>query len=144
MLPFLNINIYILHQSKKHDKPETVNVPYTEENKKRLPDVQSGSQCLGERIRTSGLLNPIQARYQTAPHPDNSTLPYTRRCFRQRRILYHVNRMMSILFHQMKVKKKEEKRENSDLKCRGSRSVIPRFQSIDLRAQFVNLSLNIG
>ena len=24
---------------------------------------------LGERIRTSGLLNPIQARYQTAPHP---------------------------------------------------------------------------
>ena len=25
---------------------------------------------LGERIRTSGLLNPIQARYQTAPHPD--------------------------------------------------------------------------
>ena len=52
--------------------------------------------------------------------------------------------MMSILFHQMKVKKKEEKRENSDLKCRGSRSVIPRFHSIDLRAQFVNLSLNIG
>ena len=26
--------------------------------------------CLGEKIRTSGLLNPIQARYQTAPHPD--------------------------------------------------------------------------
>ena len=25
---------------------------------------------LGERIRTSGLLNPIQARYKTAPHPD--------------------------------------------------------------------------
>ena len=25
---------------------------------------------LGERIRTSGLLNPIQARYQTALHPD--------------------------------------------------------------------------
>ena len=25
---------------------------------------------LGEKIRTSGLLNPIQARYQTAPHPD--------------------------------------------------------------------------
>ena len=25
---------------------------------------------LGERIRTSGLLNPIQARYQAAPHPD--------------------------------------------------------------------------
>ena len=24
---------------------------------------------LGEKIRTSGLLNPIQARYQTAPHP---------------------------------------------------------------------------
>ena len=24
---------------------------------------------LGERIRTSGLLNPIQARYQTALHP---------------------------------------------------------------------------
>ena len=27
---------------------------------------------LGERIRTSGLLNPIQARYQTALHPDIS------------------------------------------------------------------------
>ena len=26
-------------------------------------------KSLGERIRTSGLLNPIQARYQTAPHP---------------------------------------------------------------------------
>ena len=25
---------------------------------------------LGERIWTSGLLNPIQARYQTALHPD--------------------------------------------------------------------------
>ena len=31
----------------------------------------AGFQCLGEKIRTSGLLNPIQARYQTAPHPDN-------------------------------------------------------------------------
>ena len=27
-------------------------------------------KSLGERIRTSGLLNPIQARYQAAPHPD--------------------------------------------------------------------------
>ena len=27
---------------------------------------------LGERIRTSGLLNPIQARYQAALHPDTS------------------------------------------------------------------------
>ena len=26
-------------------------------------------RCLGEKIRTSGLLNPIQARYQTALHP---------------------------------------------------------------------------
>ena len=26
---------------------------------------------LGERIRTSGLLNPIQARYQTALHPED-------------------------------------------------------------------------
>ena len=26
--------------------------------------------------RTSGLLNPIQARYQTAPHPDNFIQPY--------------------------------------------------------------------
>ena len=31
---------------------------------------QGLSDGLGERIRTSGLLNPIQARYQTAPHPD--------------------------------------------------------------------------
>ena len=31
---------------------------------------QGLSDGLGERIRTSGLLNPIQARYQTALHPD--------------------------------------------------------------------------
>ena len=28
---------------------------------------------LGEKIWTSGLLNPIQARYQTAPHPVGRT-----------------------------------------------------------------------
>ena len=38
--------------------------------KKQLPAKQE-AESLGERIRTSGLLNPIQARYQTAPHPDN-------------------------------------------------------------------------
>ena len=27
---------------------------------------------LGKKIRTSGLLNPIQARYQTAPYPDGT------------------------------------------------------------------------
>lgn len=32
---------------------------------------------LGERIRTSGLLNPIQARYQAAPHPDESCEYYS-------------------------------------------------------------------
>ena len=30
-----------------------------------------GFDGLGERIRTSGLLNPIQARYQTALHPED-------------------------------------------------------------------------
>ena len=30
---------------------------------------QGFRDCLGEKIRTSGLLNPIQARYQTALHP---------------------------------------------------------------------------
>ena len=30
---------------------------------------------LGERIRTSGLLNPIQARYQAALHPDAGSSP---------------------------------------------------------------------
>ena len=37
-------------------------------NKKTEP--LTALPSLGERIRTSGLLNPIQARYQTAPHPD--------------------------------------------------------------------------
>ena len=32
--------------------------------------LQQAPERLGEKIRTSGLLNPIQARYQTAPHPD--------------------------------------------------------------------------
>lgn len=38
---------------------------------KKIPAFASkaGIFGLGERIRTSGLLNPIQARYQTAPHP---------------------------------------------------------------------------
>ena len=31
---------------------------------------------LGEKIRTSGLLNPIQARYQTAPHPVAVSSPH--------------------------------------------------------------------
>ena len=34
---------------------------------------------LGERIRTSGLLNPIQARYQAALHPDATS--YILACF---------------------------------------------------------------
>ncbi len=40
------------------------------EQKQRLP--QRGILCFGpsDWIRTSGLLNPIQARYQTSPHPD--------------------------------------------------------------------------
>ena len=51
------------------------------QNKKPETLVVSGFfSGLGERIRTSGLLNPIQARYQTAPHPGNgiivSYLPY--------------------------------------------------------------------
>ena len=33
--------------------------------------IASEAKRLGEKIRTSGLLNPIQARYQTAPHPVN-------------------------------------------------------------------------
>ena len=35
-------------------------------NRDRLPTVPGPSDW----IRTSGLLNPIQARYQTSPHPD--------------------------------------------------------------------------
>ena len=40
---------------------------------KTASDASSASEAkrLGEKIRTSGLLNPIQARYQTAPHPVN-------------------------------------------------------------------------
>ena len=47
----------------------------------------AGFQCLGEKIRTSGLLNPIQARYQTAPHPDNKV---------KQRIRQHMNNITSI------------------------------------------------
>ena len=37
---------------------------------KNRNEYKSFRRGLGERIRTSGLLNPIQARYQTAPHPE--------------------------------------------------------------------------
>ena len=56
---------------------------------------------LGERIRTSGLLNPIQARYQTAPHPDiqlSAPLPNSG-FFRARTLLYlHSIRLSSYQF----------------------------------------------
>ena len=45
---------------KKHKKSSVHNI-------KSVMNTRYG---LGERIRTSGLLNPIQARYQTALHPD--------------------------------------------------------------------------
>ena len=40
--------------------------------KKMTRNLSISSQILGpsDWIRTSGLLNPIQARYQTSPHPD--------------------------------------------------------------------------
>ena len=44
---------------KKHKKSSVHNI-------KSVMNTRYG---LGERIRTSGLLNPIQARYQTALHP---------------------------------------------------------------------------
>ena len=37
--------------------------------------IYNASERLGEKIRTSGLLNPIQARYQTAPHPETDQIP---------------------------------------------------------------------
>ena len=55
---------------------------------------RTAGECLGEKIRTSGLLNPIQARYQTAPHPDieeNSI----QRPLRQHQRLYHESHPLS-------------------------------------------------
>ena len=43
--------------------------------------------------RTHGLLNPIQARYQTALHPDVFPVAHWRRC-----LLYVLLRLMSTLF----------------------------------------------
>ena len=42
-------------------------IPFINRKKSRQNRLFDG---LGEKIRTSGLLNPIQARYQTALHPD--------------------------------------------------------------------------
>ena len=47
-------------------------------NRKKDFLFRTGSLCLGEKIRTSGLLNPIQARYQTAPHPVNAVYTTTK------------------------------------------------------------------
>ena len=43
-------------------------------------------------IRTRGLLNPIQARYQTSPHPDFCVV------FLTTSIYYHENTKMSSIF----------------------------------------------
>ena len=52
-----------------------LNFEYSRKQRKTLKTLcfQGLSGGLGERIRTSGLLNPIQARYQTAPHPVDRT-----------------------------------------------------------------------
>ena len=61
---------------------------------KKAPEIITISGAfygLGERIRTSVLLNPIQARYQTAPHPDNL-------CSREHNIYYHIAFHLSTAF----------------------------------------------
>jgi hypothetical protein len=60
-IPSVRFNYFQQHKS---NKKRASSQPYKRCNKTR--------NGLGERIRTSGLLNPIQARYQTALHPDIS------------------------------------------------------------------------
>ena len=60
-------------------------------NKKTEP--LTALPSLGERIRTSGLLNPIQARYQTAPHPGTAGESP------QRMIFYQIRTWVSMVFY---------------------------------------------
>ena len=60
-------------------------------NKKTEP--LTALPSLGERIRTSGLLNPIQARYQTAPHPGTAGESP------QQMLFYQIRTWVSMVFY---------------------------------------------
>ena len=60
-------------------------------NKKTEP--LTALPSLGERIRTSGLLNPIQARYQTAPHPGTAGESP------QQMVFYQIRTWVSMVFY---------------------------------------------
>ena len=64
-------------------------------NKKTEP--LTALPSLGERIRTSGLLNPIQARYQTAPHP--GTAAGTAGESPQQMVFYQIRTWVSMVFY---------------------------------------------
>ena len=73
-------------------------IVYRKTETKKRPAFASRFDGLGERIRTSGLLNPIQARYQTALHPDAKLFLVD--CLNpwQRWVLYTTLQKMSIGF----------------------------------------------
>ena len=66
-------------------------------NKKAISQTTDGFGPSGES-RTHGLLNPIQARYQTALHPDN--VPVSR----ERMLLYRIKIYLSTLFSKIYAK----------------------------------------
>ena len=78
------IAFQIIHRMFKMAHCATANQPLLGFKRPELhpDDKKTGGHCppvfcgLGEKIRTSGLLNPIQARYQTALHPVALTLMY--------------------------------------------------------------------
>ena len=58
-------------------KPTCGDLAYPRGNLSAKEKIQNNESCSGffgpsVEIRTRGLLNPIQARYQTSPHPDAS------------------------------------------------------------------------
>ena len=54
-----------------HDPSDGFDLQFhSDKNKNRKSKCSFGFYGPSDWIRTSGLLNPIQARYQTSPHPD--------------------------------------------------------------------------
>ena len=82
-MPLKNIPIQKLKQEQCHKQKQrhfwksiSKNLPHDGKRKKQSVHyriLKSHKDTLhgpSDWIRTSGLLNPIQARYQTSPHPD--------------------------------------------------------------------------
>ena len=86
MLPGPGVDIIKYPVDNVNERPEGF-VPVYSKAKKQKTEPKTALPSLGERIRTSGLLNPIQARYQTAPHPGTADGTPQQMTFYQIRLL---------------------------------------------------------